>query len=103
MAYVGAVRDEGDDSHLSATDRAQQRERLAEAREAFYTPEHCLGLWGYRLQRRAEEHAEDPSPATVQDLVTVDVPSPSAVTAKKPLLMMPLGGHATQGQFDFGF
>jgi hypothetical protein len=39
----------------------------------------------------------------VQDLVTVDVPSPSAVTAKKPLPMMPLGGHATQGQFDFGF
>jgi hypothetical protein len=74
-----------------------------EAREAFYTPEHFLGLWGYRLQRRAEEHAEDTRPATVQDLVTVDVPSPSDVTAKKPLPMMPLGGHATQGQFDFGF
>jgi hypothetical protein len=39
----------------------------------------------------------------VDAVATVDLYSPSAVTAKKPMPMMPLGGHATQGQFDFGF
>lgn len=74
-----------------------------EVREAFYTPAHYLGMWGYRLQRGTEEHAEDLCPASVQDVATVDVSSPSTVTAKKPMPMMPLGGHATQGQFDFDF
>jgi len=74
-----------------------------EVRETFYTPAHYLGMWGYRLQRRTEEHAEDPPPALVQAVATVDVSSPSTATAKKPMPIMPLGGHATQGQFDFDF
>lgn len=74
-----------------------------EVREAFYTPAHYLGMWSYRLQRRTQEHAEEPRPANVQDVATVSASSASTETAKKPTTIMPLGGHATQGQFDFDF
>lgn len=73
-----------------------------EVRETFYTPAHYLGMWDSRLQW-TKEPAEDPPPALVQAVATVDAPSTSTATTKKPMPMMPLGGQATQGQFDFDF
>lgn len=71
-----------------------------EVREVFYTPAHYLGLWEYRLRCRESESMEAESPATVPDAVVFAAP---AELPKQPKPKVPLGGVATQGQFDFGF
>jgi type I restriction-modification system DNA methylase subunit len=75
-----------------------------EEREVFYTPAHYLGLWDTRLRRQAEEFADEPRLAEVQDLATVDTASlPVPEPQKKPTPTAPLGGKPTQAQFDFDF
>lgn len=48
-----------------------------ETREIFYTPAHCLGLWGYKLRRYwGEEHLSSPDiPAGID----IDLPPPVSV------------------------
>ena len=92
---------------------------MVEAREMFYTPAHCLGLWGYKLRRHWDEGlilAPLEAPAGDVDLpsldnetgVITDLPSeiPATPAAADPIRTSPAPSEAHEvafGQLGFDF
>ena len=91
---------------------------MLEAREMFYTPAHCLGLWGYKLRRHwgegltlapLEVPAGDvdlPSGESEPQVTTNPIEALATPAAAEPVSTSPAPSKAQEvavGQLGFDF